>query len=240
MKANTLHDKRCLVTGATGGLGREITLAMHRAGCRVFLTGRNPAMLDNLAEQLTPAVGHPHHGFSADLRNPAEVEALVAAVRQAFGTIDILVNCAGIFPVRPFLETDNDTLDDCMKVHVIAPFLLSRAFVGDMMKTGWGRIINIASSSAYAGVRNTTAYCTSKHAILGLSRALHDEMKQYGVRVFCFSPGSIRTEMARVSVDQDYSTFLDPAEVAALIVDVVSFDGTMITEEIRLNRMVMR
>jgi len=240
MKANTLQDKRCLVTGATGGLGREITLAMHRAGCKVFPTGRNSAMLDNLTGQLTSMIDRPSHGFAADLRNPIEVEALVAAVRKEFGTIDILVNCAGVFPVRPFLETDNDTLDACMQVNVIAPYLISRAFAGDMIKAGWGRIINIASSSAYAGFRNTTAYCTSKHAILGLSRALHDEMKQYGVRVFCFSPGSIRTEMARVSIDQDYSTFLDPVEVAAFIVDVVSFDGTMITEEIRLNRMVMR
>jgi NAD(P)-dependent dehydrogenase (short-subunit alcohol dehydrogenase family) len=240
MKVNALNDKRCLVTGATGGLGREIALAMHRAGCRVFPTGRNSAMIDNLAKQLTSAVGHQPTGFTADLRKPTEVEALVAAVRKEFGTIDILVNCAGVFPVHPFLETDKDTLDACMQVNVIAPFLLSRFFAGDMIKAGWGRIINIASSSAYAGFRNTTAYCTSKHAILGLSRALHDEMKHYGVRVFCFSPGSIRTEMARVSADQDSSTFLDPAEVAAFIVDAVSFDGTMITEEIRLNRMVMR
>lgn len=240
MKVNTLRDRRCLVTGATGGLGREITLAMDRAGCRVFPTGRNPALIEEIAGSLTPVVGQSPRGFTADLRKPAEVEALVAAVRQAFGAIDILVNCAGVFPVRPFLETDNETLDACMQVHVTAPFLLCRAFAGDMMKAGWGRIINIASSSAYAGFRNTTAYCASKHALLGLSRALHDELKHFGVRVFCFSPGSIRTEMARVSVDQDYSTFLDPAEIATFIVDVVSFDGTMITEEIRLNRMVMR
>ena len=239
MKATTLRDRRCLVTGATGGLGREIALAMDRVGCRVFPTGRNPVLIENLAGSLTPVVGHPPPGFAADLRKPAEVEALVAAVRQAFGAIDILVNCAGVFPVRPFLETDNETLDACMQLHVTAPFVLSRAFAGDMVQAGWGRIINIASSSAYAGFRNTTAYCASKHALLGLSRALHDELKHSGVRVFCFSPGSIRSEMARVSVDQDYSTFLDPAEIAAFIVDVVSFDGTMIAEEIRINRMVM-
>jgi NAD(P)-dependent dehydrogenase (short-subunit alcohol dehydrogenase family) len=241
MKANTLQDKRCLVTGATGGLGSKIALSMDRAGCRVFPTGRNKTLIDALAERLTPVViGHPPLGFAADLRKTAEVEALVASVRQAFGAIDILVNCAGVFPVRPFLETDNETLDACVQLHVNAPFLLSRAFAGDMVQSGWGRIINIASSSAYAGYRNTTAYCASKHALLGLSRALHDELKHSGVRVFCFSPGSIRTEMARASVDQDFSTFLDPAEIADFIVDVVSFDGPMIAEEIRISRMVMR
>lgn len=240
MKVNTLRDRRCLVTGATGGLGREIALAMDRAGCRVFPTGRNPALIEELTGSLTPVAGQPPPGFAADLRKPVAVETLIAAARQAFGAIDILVNCAGVFPVRPFLETDNETLDTCMQLHVTVPFLLSRAFAGDMVQAGWGRIINIASSSAYEGFRNTTAYCASKHALLGLSRALHDELKHFGVRVFCFSPGSIRSEMARVSVDQDYSTFLDPEEIAAFIVDVVSFDGPMVTEEIRLNRMVMR
>jgi NAD(P)-dependent dehydrogenase (short-subunit alcohol dehydrogenase family) len=212
---------------------------MDRAGCRVFPTGRKQALIEDLAGCLTTGT-HPLTGFAADLRNRSELAALVEAVRQAFGSIDILINCAGVFPVRPFLETDNETLDDCLQLHVTAPFILSRAFAGDMVQAGWGRIINIASSSAYAGFRNTAAYCASKHALLGLSRALHDELKHSGVRVFCFSPGSIRTEMAKVSVGHDYSSFLDPAEIAAFIVDVVSFDGTMITEEIRLNRMVMQ
>jgi short-subunit dehydrogenase len=240
MKVKNLQGKHCLVTGSTGGLGREIAIAMNRAGCKVFITGRNRGKLDELSTQMSSINGRSPFGFAADLMKPAEVESLVTAVRKEFGTIDILVNCAGIFPMHPFLETDNETLDACMRLNIITPFILIRAFVGDMIKAGWGRIINIASSSAYAGFSNTTAYCASKHAILGLSRALHDEMRHTGVRVFCFSPGSTRTEMSRVSVDQDSSTFLDPAEIAEFIIDAVSFNGTMITEEIRLNRIVMR
>jgi NAD(P)-dependent dehydrogenase (short-subunit alcohol dehydrogenase family) len=168
------------------------------------------------------------------------LDALIAAVREAFGTLEVHVNVAGIFPVQPLVDTDDETFDACMQLHVTAPFRLSRAFAGDMVAAGWGRIINIASSSAYTGYRNTAAYCASKHALLGLSRAMHDEFKHANVRVYCFSPGSISTKMARVSVDQDYTTFLDPTEVAEFIVEVVSHDGPMMTEEIRLNRMLIR
>ncbi|MCY2993455.1 MAG: SDR family NAD(P)-dependent oxidoreductase [Planctomycetota bacterium] len=235
-----LSGKRSLVTGATGGLGREIAIALDRVGCRLFLTGRNPGLLAEVAASLPHGASGSALTFAADLRKPAELDALVAAVRETFGTIEVLVNVAGIFPVRPLVDTDDETFDTCMQLHVTAPFRLSRAFAGDMVAAGWGRIINIASSSAYAGFRNTAAYCASKHALLGLSRAMHDELKHANVRVYCFSPGSIRTKMARISVDQDYATFLDPVEIADFIVDVASHDGLMMTEEIRLNRMVTR
>jgi NAD(P)-dependent dehydrogenase (short-subunit alcohol dehydrogenase family) len=104
----------------------------------------------------------------------------------------------------------------------------------------WGRIINIGSSSAYAGFKNTAIYCASKHALLGLTRSLHDELKHQNVRCFCISPGSIKTEMGRAVPGQDFETFLDPQEIAEFVVHVASYDGGMIAEEIRLNRMVIR
>jgi NAD(P)-dependent dehydrogenase (short-subunit alcohol dehydrogenase family) len=240
MKTSPLRGRRCLVTGATGGLGSQIAIALDRVGCRLFLTGRDPGMLAEVTASLPQDGGAPASTLAADLRKPADLDALVAAVRETFGTVEVLVNVAGVFPVRPLIDTDDDTFDACMQLHVTAPFRLSRAFAGDMVAAGWGRIINIASSSAYAGFRNTAAYCASKHALLGLSRAMHEEFKHANVRVYCFSPGSIRTKMASATTDQDYATFLDPAEIAEFIVDVASYDGPMMTEEIRLNRMVIR
>lgn len=235
-----LSGKRCLLTGASGGLGRQIAFALGRVGCRLFLTGRNPDLLAEVSATVSQQGIELPPTLTADLRKNEEVDALIAAVRKTFGSVDILVNCAGIFPVHPLVDTDDETFNACIQLHVAAPFRLSRAFAEDMVRARWGRIINIASSSAYAGFRDTAAYCASKHALLGLSRAMHDELKHANVRVYCFSPGSIRTEMARASVAQDYSTFLDPAEVADFIIDVASHDGAMMTEEIRLNRMIMR
>ena len=107
-----------------------------------------------------------------------------------------------------------------------------------MKERQWGRIINVASSSAYGAAPKTSAYSAAKHGLLGLSRALHNELKNQGVRVICVSPGSIQTPMGREveKLGQRYDTFLDPAEIAEYIFYNASLDGEMIAEEIRLNR----
>ena len=106
-----------------------------------------------------------------------------------------------------------------------------------MVKQNWGRIINIGSSSSYSGFKNGSIYCTTKHAILGLSRALHEELKNNNVRCYCVSPASTRTEMGKISKDQNFETFLDPVEVAQTILFVITLDENLVINEIRLNRM---
>jgi 3-oxoacyl-[acyl-carrier protein] reductase len=233
---DVLRGKRCLVTGATGGLGTEIVRSLSRRGARLFLTGRNAASVEALAR----ASGAGAAGAAADLRSPEAIAGLVTAARTVFGGIDVLVNNAGIFPVKTLAASTPDDYEECFAVNVRAPYLLARAFAPGMASAGWGRILNIGSSSAYAGFKETSLYCASKHALLGLSRALHDELKASGVRVLCASPGSVQTPMGRLVKNQDFSTFLDPAEVADLAVDLLARDGLMAVDEIRLNRMTIR
>jgi NAD(P)-dependent dehydrogenase (short-subunit alcohol dehydrogenase family) len=109
-----------------------------------------------------------------------------------------------------------------------------------MVKNRWGRIINIGSSSAYGGYKNTSLYCASKHALLGFSRALHDELKEHNIRVFCVSPSGTKTAMGKSIKGQNYDTFIDPKDVAEYIAYISSFDNAMISEEIRLNRMILK
>jgi NAD(P)-dependent dehydrogenase (short-subunit alcohol dehydrogenase family) len=97
-------------------------------------------------------------------------------------------------------------------------------------------VVNIGSSSAYAGFKGGTTYCASKHGLLGLSRALHAEIVAEGVRSYCISPGSIKTPMGRQVPDENYETFMTPEEVARYVAIVVSFDGEMAIEESRLSR----
>ena len=132
--------------------------------------------------------------------------------------------------------------DECMQVNVRAPFLLIRELSQSMVKNSWGRIINIASSSAYAGSPLTSAYCASKHALLGLSRSLYKEFKDSNVRVLCVSPGSIKTDMGKEveKLGQIYNTFMEPEEVAKYIVFNSLWDGNMVSEEIRLNRVTVQ
>jgi len=226
-----LRGKRCLLTGATGGLGRALATVLCAAGVDVFLTGRDEEALARFARQ----VGSTRFA-AADLGSTEEVLSVASKASDAVGGIDLLINNAGIFPIRPLGETSVVEFDACFDVNIRAPFLLCRHFAPRMAARGWGRIVNIASSSAYSGFRNTSIYCASKHALLGLSRALFDEYKGSGVRIFCVSPGSIRTAMGLTLVDQSPDSLLDPSEVATFIVDLISYDGTMTAEEVRLNR----
>ena len=100
--------------------------------------------------------------------------------------------------------------------------------------------MNVASSSAYNGSADTGLYCASKHALLGLSRSLYQELKPYGIRTYTVSPGSILTDMGATDTRQDFSTFLDPKEVAEYILFIVSYHNELIAEEVRLNRVLVR
>lgn len=231
-----LRGKRCLVTGATGGLGEAIARELVAREARLFVTGRDASKVSELARVLGGGTG----GAAADLRSVEGTHGLSEAARAALGGIDVLVNNAAVFPVKRLADSTPADYEECFAINVRAPFLLARAFAPGMASAGWGRILNIGSSSAYAGFKETSLYSGSKHALLGLSRALHDELKGSGVRVICASPGSIQTPMGRAVKNRDFSTFLDPAEVARLAVDLIEYDGSMVVDEVRLNRMVIR
>jgi len=123
-----------------------------------------------------------------------------------------------------------------LNVNIQAPILLSKEFSQDMVKKKWGRIVNIGSSSSYQGFKNSSIYCASKHALLGFSRSVLDELKNDNVRTFCVSPSSIKTKMGETLVEQDFNTFLNPKEVAESVIFIISYNDEMIIDELRLNR----
>lgn len=234
-----LRNRVALVTGATGGLGRAIAMELGRQGCSVFITGRDRSKLESVGAELQ-SLGVTVYSETADLSRAEEVDTLCRTVTRCVGTVDVLVNSAGLFPVAALTDCSLQAFDDCFAVNVRAPFLLAQRLEPAMAEKGWGRIVNIGSSSAYAGFADTAVYCASKHALLGLSRSLREELKGHGVRVFCLSPGSIQTEMGRKVVGQTFETFIHPDEIARYLAFVISFDGEMISDEVRLNRVTIR
>jgi 3-oxoacyl-[acyl-carrier protein] reductase len=175
------------------------------------------------------------------LLNNNELNYLIKKIRAKFNSIDVLINCAGIFPVNPISKNSLDEYDTCMNLNVRVPFVLAKEFSKDMVKNEWGRIVNIASSSAHNGFKNAAIYCSSKHALLGLSRTLFSELKDKNVRTFCVSPGSMKTRMAKedegLLAEQDYNTFMEPSEVAEFIAKIISYDNEMVSQEISLSRL---
>jgi len=242
MNTISLKNKNCLITGATGGIGKEITKCLAMNGCNLFLTSRDTKKLIQLkkeCQKITKKKIKISYD-TADLSKINDINQIIKKIRRNFSSIDVLVNCAGIFIVKPILDCTVKDFEKSFGVNIRAPFLLCKEFAKDMIVKKWGRIINLGSSSSYSGFKNGTIYCSSKHSILGLSRSLHIELKENNVRTFCVSPSSTKTSMAKISKDQDYNTFLDPKEVAKYIEFVISFDKELISDEIRLNRMIIK
>ena len=227
--------KNCLIVGASGGIGNEITKKIAEQNYNLFLIGKNKSKLLKLKKEIKKD-GITVEIESVDLTNEKQIDKSIKKIRKTFGKIDILINTSGLFLIKSIDKTTIEEFEESFKINVRAPFIFSKEFSKDMKKSKWGRIVNIGSSSAYNGFKNSTAYCSSKHALLGFSRALFSELKEDNVRVYSISPGSTQTKMGKLSKDQKFETFLKPKEIAEYVVFVIEFDKQLISEEIRLNR----
>ena len=239
MMNSILDGKTCFLTGASGGLGKEIAKEIANCNCNLFLTGRNEKKILELKETIKNSVNDKIEVYyqTGELNNLDDIKKIINSAKNAYNSFDILINSAGIFVNKSIQNTTWEEFEKSFNVNVRSPFIVCKEFSEGMIKNGWGRIINIGSISSYSGFKNGSIYCSSKHAVLGLSKALHDELKSKNVRTFCISPGSIKTEMGKISKEQNFETFLDPKEIAKYLVFIISFDSELVSEEIRLNRM---
>jgi 3-oxoacyl-[acyl-carrier protein] reductase len=234
---NILKGKNCFISGATGGLGKSIASELILNQCNLFLTSTNKTKLKELKKELSVLNSNVKIDYDiCDLRKLNDVKKIIKKFRHSIGNCDILVNCAGIFSVKSLSKTLVSDYNSCFDINVRAPFLFSKEFSNDMKKKKWGRIVNIGSSSSYEGFDETSIYSASKHAILGFSRSIQKELKSYGIRTYCISPGSIKTKMGKQVKGQKYSTFINPKEIAEVILNLIQFDKEMIIPEIRLDR----
>jgi len=239
MKTKTLAGKNVFISGATGGIGKEIAISLAKKKCNLFLTGSNKEKLEGIAASLQEYdvdIKYSH----ADLRDSKEIYALIDKAKNSMGNIDILVNAAGTFPNGLLLECDDADFDKTININLKSSFLFSKYFAKDMVSNKWGRIINIGSSSSYSGFTGTSIYCATKHALLGLSRSLQDELKEHNIRTYCISPSSTKTAMGKATKNQDYSTFIDPEDIAEYVTFIISFDSNIISDEVQLKRMFIR
>jgi short-subunit dehydrogenase len=237
ISSSIIKGKNCFISGATGGLGKSIATELVLNQCNLFLTSTKKTKLKKLKKELSAVNSDIIINYDVcDLRKLNDIKKIIKKFRSTMGNCDILINCAGILPIKPLSKTLVSDYDSCFNVNVKAPFLLSKEFSNDMKKKKWGRIVNIGSSSSYDGFSETSIYSASKHAILGFSRSIQKELKSYGIRTCCISPGSIKTKMGKQIKGQNYSTFINPKEIAEAILNLIQFDKEMMIPEIRLDR----
>jgi 3-oxoacyl-[acyl-carrier protein] reductase len=186
-----LTGKTALVTGATGGIGAAIARALHGQGAKVALTGRREAELQSLATELGERV----FVAPADLSDPAAPAVLVEKVEAEFGALDILVNNAGLTRDGLALRMGDKDWSDVIEVDLTAPFRLARACLRGMMKRRSGRIVSIASIVGVTGNPGQANYAAAKAGLIGMSKALAQEVAPRGVTVNVVAPGFVKTAM---------------------------------------------
>ncbi len=203
MEGLTHRGRVAVVTGAARGLGRAIACALAARGATV-------AAVD-VRQAAPPAGGGDGGGWvalEADVSSEDDVRRLADEVHESCGPCSILVNNAGIPIARPFGETDYALWQRVLRVNLDSQFLMAKAFADDMLAAGWGRIVNVASSSLYTTTPGLTAYMASKGGVLGLTSALANDLGPHGVTVNAVSPGLTRTPGAE---EDAAAAGLDPA-----------------------------
>lgn len=212
-----LDGRVAVVTGGGQGIGEAVARALARQGATVVLAGRRPEPLEAVARAIRDAGGNAWVR-SCDVTDPEEVDALAREVHERDGGAAILVNNAGVSAADPVHRTSLDTWNRLLAVNATGSFLCIRAFLPGMLDAGWGRIVNVASVAGLQGAPYIAAYAASKHAQVGLTRAVAAEVGGRGVTVNAVCPGYVDTPMTEASVTRIVEkTGRDPAEVRDLL-----------------------
>lgn len=230
-----LTGKTALVTGATGGIGKDIARGLHDAGATVALSGTRREALEELAGKIGPRT----HVLPCNLSDRADADKLIPAAEETMGGVDILVNNAGITRDMLAMRLKDEDWDAVLEINLTAAFRLSRAALRGMIKKRHGRIIGITSIvGVTGGIGGQANYAASKAGIIGMSKALAQEVAARGVTVNCVAPGFIQSPMTDglpAAVAQDFLGKIPTgrlgtgAEVAAAVVYLASAEAAYVT-----------
>jgi short-subunit dehydrogenase len=229
--------KTAWITGASSGIGEALAKAFVASGGCAILSGRNVAELHRVASE----TGAPERCLILPF-DTVDYDGLADKVTQAIafqGSVDVLVNNAGISQRSPAVDTDLSVYQRIVDVDLLAPIALTQALLSHMVARGSGQIVMISSVAGKAGIPMRTAYCAAKHGLIGYADALRSEVAGQGVKVLVVAPGSVKTNVSRNALNADGSVRgisdaaiengIDPHEVATRIWDAVATGKREIT-----------
>ena len=184
-------ERHALVTGGNRGIGLAIATALREAGSRVSVVSRSG---------FAHGFGSEFFHATADISDEAQIAAAFAACRKAHGPVEILVNNSGIAQSAPLARTTTEMWDRIIATNLTGTFLCTREALADMIPAKWGRIVNVASIAGLYGAPYIGAYSASKHGVVGLTRSLAEELREFGITTNALCPGYVETDMMQQAI----------------------------------------
>ena len=230
----SLEKKNALVTGASGDIGRSIAIALHDAGAKVIISGTRLEPLEALKSEL----GERAHIILCDLSDKDEVRLMLSKAIETLGSIDILINNAGITQDNLFMRMSDDEWNNVINVNLSSTMQLCRGVLRGMMKSRWGRIVNISSVIGVTGNPGQANYAASKAGVIGMSKSLAYEVASRGITVNCVAPGFISSAMTDKLNDKQKDSIIssipskrmgDSKDVAAAVSYLTSNEASYVT-----------
>jgi NAD(P)-dependent dehydrogenase (short-subunit alcohol dehydrogenase family) len=228
------HRELAVVTGGTEGIGRALTEALADRGAVVAICARNGPRAEQLAHELR-AEGSKALGTSCDVRDEHQVAEFARRVKLELGVPSILINNAGVGRFSPVAELSVEAWDETLETNLRGMFLVTRAFLPDMLAKGHGAIVNMASLAGRNGFAGGAAYCASKHGVLGFSKSLMMEVRQRGLRVIAVCPGSVNTpffEKHDTPFNPSRDKILAADDVAKVVLDALELNERAMVSEL--------
>ena len=202
-----LNGKNAVITGSTSGIGLGIARAMARAGARLMLNGfGDAAEIERVRAEIAGEFNVKVLHSPADMSKPDEIAAMIRTAESALGSVDVLVNNAGIQHVAPIEEFPPDKWDAVLAINLMSAFHTIRTAVPGMKARRWGRIINTASAHSLVASPFKAAYITAKHGLVGLSKTVALEFATFGVTCKCISPGYVWTPLVERQIPDQMKT----------------------------------
>lgn len=230
----SLKDKKALITGASGGIGKEIARVLVEYDAEVCISGRNVEELNELKESL----GGKCHIVPCDLSNKNEISELVSKSEEVLGQIDILVNNAGITKDNIFLRMSEQEWEDVLNINLNSTFNILKLITKGMVKRKYGRIINISSVVGATGGAGQVNYAASKAGLIGLTKSLSQELATRNITVNCIAPGFIETPMTEKLDDNRKDIIISsipanrigtPKDLSSAVIFLASQESSYIT-----------
>ena len=233
----SLIGKVAVITGAGGGIGRSTAQALANEGVRIALCGGNNIIKLEESAALIKACGVETFVLPGNLTDKDFLANCMEKIAGHFGQIDILINNAGIALNKVFEDTTTDEFDNIFNINVKVPFILCQKVLPYLRESQHASIINISSVVGHKGYVNQAAYAASKHAILGFSKSLANEVYTQNIRVHTICPGGVYTDMVKIArPDLSGEDMITPDEVADIILFLLQSRGNAVIDEICVHR----